>query len=107
MATRDPEIQEYRNYIHQHALKYVPPAPDRNDVHFPQWLQRLQKVEEVLHKKYMKKLARTLEQQTNKLKQATPITGSQPEMTNGHGFPNTDCAKHTCTEHKSTPTTPM
>lgn len=87
MATSDPEIQKYKNYIHQHALKYVPPAPDRNDAHFPQWLQKLQKVEDVLHKKYMKKLARTLEQQTQILNAATP---QKESCQNICSFPNTN-----------------
>ena len=85
MATNETDINKYKEYIHQHALRYVPAAPDRNDPTYSQWLQKLQKVEEVLHKKYMKKLARTLEQQTKRLHEATP----KNETCQNSPFPDT------------------
>eukprot|EP01084_Bolivina_argentea_P117657 208911_1 len=60
-----PDVKAYTNYIRQHALKYVPSAPHKSDEAYHLWYQKLKKVENILHKKYMNKLARTIHRYEN------------------------------------------
>eukprot|EP01083_Nonionella_stella_P211314 764183_1 len=60
-----PDVKAYTNYIRQHALTYVPSAPHKSDEAYHLWYQKLKKVENILHKKYMNKLARTIHRYEN------------------------------------------
>lgn len=82
-------IQQYKEYITGHALKYVGDPPDQNDPTFQRWYRKLQKVEKVLHKKYLRKLARELHSQQARLNQATPQTEYHAQLQNDGAFPDT------------------
>ncbi len=60
-----PDVKQYTAYIRQHPLKYVPSPPHPSDEAYHTWHQKLKKVENILHKKYMNKLARTINQYEN------------------------------------------
>merc|ERR1719464_2352735 len=72
--------QKLKQYIRQHALKYVKPPPDPQDATYPQWYQGLRKVENIIYAKYMNKQRKRMEmaqQRKNEDTNGTTATAQQ------------------------------
>ena len=54
--------QKLKQYIRQHALKYVKPPPDPSDATYPEWCAGLRKVESIIYAKYMNKQRKRMQE---------------------------------------------
>ncbi len=101
-----PNVKEYTDYIRQHALKYVSPAPHPSNESYHTWHEKLKKVENILHKKYMNKLARTIHQYENvtvtKKQSAIGDKPSELPLPNIPNIPHTPPKMHTPTTYPPT-----